>query len=295
VKQADARAKKHFEICQLREQDLDFVFQMVRTEQWNVSKEDLSRLLDYEPEGCFMALVEGAPAGHVFSVSYGKLGWIGMLIVERRHRMMGVGEFLMLHAKRYLKSIGVEMIKLDAVPEISELYRKIGFVDEYYSLRFQGYSKHVYPMQGQSVSSLHEKMIGRIAEFDARYFGGKREQVLMKLYKAFPDLCFVATSKSGVTGYIMCRKGEWGYNLGPWVVTPGNHIVAAGLLAVCLKQIDPNEPVYIGVPEINKFAQRILQRFGLSRYSRAIRMSFGQRPQVENAEGIFAIGGPMKG
>lgn len=286
---------KDFEIRQLREQDIDFAYEMVRTEQWNVSKEDLSRLRDYEPMGCFMAEVEGAPAGHVFSVSYRKLGWIGMLIVEKRYRRMGIGEFLMLKAKRYLESIGVETIKLDAVPEISELYRKIGFVDEYDSLRFQGYANRAHLVRSQKVSHLHEKMIGGISGFDARYFGGKRDKVLAKLYAAFPDLCFVATSESEVIGYIMCRKGDWGYNLGPWVSAPENQKVAADLLAVCLKQIDPKESVYVGVPETNKLAQRILRRFGFSQYSKTIRMVLGQKLQDECERGIFAVGGPMKG
>lgn len=288
-------SSKNFEIRQLREQDVGFAYEMVRTEQWNVTKEDLSRLRDYEPMGCFVAEVDGAPAGHVFSVSYQKLGWIGVLIVRDRCRRMGIGESLMLKAKRYLENIGVETIKLDAVPEISELYCKIGFANEYDSLRFHGYASRAHFGHSQNVNHFHEEMIERIAEFDARYFGANRERVLRKLYEAFPGLCFVAASKSEVIGYIMCRKADCGYNLGPWVCTPENRNVATDLLTVCLKQIHPTEPVYVGVPETNKLAQRVLRHFDFSQYSKAIRMSFGQKLHDECAEGIFAVGGAMKG
>jgi ribosomal protein S18 acetylase RimI-like enzyme len=268
---------------------------MVRTEQWNVTKEDLVRLREYEPTGCFVAEVEGAPAGHVFSISYQKLGWIGMLIIRSRYRRMGIGESLMLRAKQYLQSVGAETIKLDAVPEISELYRKIGFVNEYDSLRFEGYAGRARMCQSQNVSLFKEETIGEIAEFDSRYFGAIRERVLRKLHAAFPGLCFAATSNSEVIGYIMCRKADCGYNLGPWVCMPERDNVAADLLAACLKQINPAEPVYVGVPETNKLAKLTLRRFGFSQYSKAIRMTFGQKLQNECAEGIFGIGGPMKG
>lgn len=285
------------EIRQLRESDIPFVHQMVRTEQWNITKEDLLRLLDYEPMGCFLAEIEGHSVGHVFSIGYQRLGWIGMLIVKNQYRRMGIGEALMLKAKQYLQSIGTQTIKLDAVPEISELYRRIGFADEYDSLRFQGRAGRAHnPRVGrQKASNFRQEMIERIAEFDARYFGANRERVLRKLYEAFPDLCFVVTSKSEVSGYIMCRKADSGYNLGPWVCVPKDKIAAVHLLATCLNQIDTKELVYIGVPERNQSAQRILRRFGFSQYSKATRMSYGQQLQNEWPAGIFAIGGPMKG
>jgi hypothetical protein len=108
-------------------------------------------------------------------------------------------------------------------------------------------------------------------------------------------LCFVATAKSEVTGYIMCRKADLGYNLGPWVCAPENKNDAVHLLTTCLKHIGIEEPVYVGVPEKNKAAQRILHRFGFSQYSSAVRMNLGKQLQNEYPEGIFAIGGPMKG
>lgn len=286
---------KDFEIRQLRQKDIDFAYEMVRAEQWNVTKEDLSRMLEYEPMGCFLAEIEGAPAGHVFSIGYQRLGWIGLLIVQNQHRKRGIGESLMLKAKRYLQRVGAQRIKLDAVPEVSELYRKMGFANEYNSLRFQGYAGGAHQGKSQKVSHFQDGIIERIAEFDARYFGANRERVLRKLYEAFPDLCFVVTAKSEVAGYIMCRKAELGYNLGPWVCMPENKNDAVHLLTTCLKHIGIEEPVYVGVPERNQSAQRILRRFGFSQYSSAVRMSFGKPLQNEYPEGIFAIGGPMKG
>jgi ribosomal protein S18 acetylase RimI-like enzyme len=268
---------------------------MVRTEHWNDSVEDLMRMLEYEPEGCFLAEVEGAPAGHVFSICYGKLGWIGMLIVKKQYRRMGIGKALMLRARQYLLRTGAETIRLEAVPEISQLYRSIGFVDEYDSLRFKGDSRQASSQERRSVTQLKDEMIERVAEFDAQYFGAARNRVLRKLYEAYPELCFVATSRSKISGYIMCRKADAGYRLGPWVSTPERNEDATGLLAACLSGVDPGEPVYVGVPSINHSAVEILQRFGFSLYWKSIRMCLGPELRNERARGIFAIGDAAKG
>jgi len=68
---------------------------MVKMEQWNVRVEDLRRMLDYEPNGCFVAEVNEELVGHVFTVDYGQLGWIGLLIVKPEYRRMEVGRLLM--------------------------------------------------------------------------------------------------------------------------------------------------------------------------------------------------------
>jgi N-acetylglutamate synthase-like GNAT family acetyltransferase len=49
------------------------------------------------------------------------------------------------------------------------------------------------------------------------------------------------------------------------------------------------------VPALNKDAIEILQEFGFEQYSKSIRMRFGKNLRNERLNGIFAIGGPMKG
>lgn len=73
--------------------------------------------------------------GHIFSICYGRLGWIGLLIVNAEYRRRGIGALLMKKAMDYLLSRKVKTIKLEAVPKVANLYRKLGFVDEFDSLR----------------------------------------------------------------------------------------------------------------------------------------------------------------
>ncbi len=295
INTADKTCMKGVSIRNLRADDLDFVYAMVTTEQWNDRKDDLKRMLEYEPDGCFIAEVNNKAAGHVFTVSYGKLGWIGLLIVKPKYRRIGIGRVLTEKAKQYLMSVGTTTIKLEAVPEISQLYRNMGFVGEYDSFRFKGvYTTH-QTLEDRHVTLMEEEMIKEIAEFDAQYFGAERTRVLSSLYQADPTLCLVSSQQSRIRGYIMCRKAETGYKLGPWVCAPCSKRTAEALFTGCLQRIEPKASVFVGVPAANKEAVEILQAHGFAQYSKSIRMRLGGRLQGECINGVFAIGGPMKG
>jgi hypothetical protein len=251
-------------------------------------------MFNLEPEGCFVAEVNDERVGHVFSVNYGRLGWIGLLIVKAEHRRKGVGTLLTKNAMDYLLSCGAKTIKLEAVPERANLYRKLGFSEEYDSLRFLGTSKQSTVTNNSNVKLVKREIIKRIAEFDAEYFGADRIKVLTALYFDNPRLCFISCTGCKINGYIMCRKTEDGYRVGPWVCNPENSETARGLLMKCMETIEERVKVYVGVPAVNKVAVEIMGEFGFVQYSKSIRMFFGNK-LTERMSGIFAIGGPEKG
>ena len=284
------------DVCvrQFGKEDTDFAHKMTLTEEWNVTRNDVVRMFDFEPAGCFMAEVGGKPAGHVFAISYGLLGWIGLLIVSSVYRRKGIGSILMEKAVDYLLARDVETIKLDAVPEIAGLYRNFGFVEEYDSLRFMGTNEVAHVARNSSVQEIEPKMVASIVSFDADYFGAERTRVLSRLFDENPELSFVSHSGTSVVGYIACREAEVGYNIGPWVCKPNQQQIAEELLLTCLSRLETHAKVYVGLPWPNKSAIRVLSKHGFSQYSKSIRMTFGKRI-VEQPSGIFAIGGAMKG
>lgn len=117
----------------------------------------------------------------------------------------------------------------------------------------------------------------------------------MSLYDDHPELCFVSYVGSEIAGYIMCRKIEKGYRVGPWVCNPEKLQVATQLLAKCTETIGRDANLYVGVPAVNKIALRILQEFRFAQYSKSVRMRLGKRLETERVSGIFGIGGPEKG
>jgi ribosomal protein S18 acetylase RimI-like enzyme len=278
-----------------KESDIEFAYEMTKIEGWNYPKEDIQRMFSYNPSSCFVAEVDGKRVGHVFSVKYGRLGWIGLLIVRAEYRKKGIGTLLMKEVMNHLLSGGVETVKLEAVSAIATIYRKLGFVDEYDSLRFLGVGRKIDSAANLNVKLLKKETVKKIAEFDAEYFGANRIKVLSSLCNDNPKLCFVSYAGSKLVGYIMCRRAEKGYRIGPWVCSPENPTVVKELLMKCVEAMGENVKLYVGVLAVNKKAVEILLDFGFEQYSRSIRMYFGKKLETECASGIFGIGGPEKG
>jgi ribosomal protein S18 acetylase RimI-like enzyme len=252
-------------------------------------------MFSYEPDGCFVAEMYGRPVGNVFTVNYGRFGWIGFLIVKSDFRRRGIGTVLMKQAMDYLLSHRVRTVRLEAVLQIAGLYRRLGFMDEYESLRFVGDNVKTEFSSSHQVDAIEREEIIELSEFDAEYFGANRIRVLEKLYQDSPQGCFASASGSRITGYIMRREKEEGYTIGPWICSPGNPEIAQELLIECLKTMGADRKVYVGVPAVNKTAVRTLESLGFRQYSKSIRMYFGKRVKAESVEGLFAIAGPEKG
>ncbi|MDH5483433.1 MAG: GNAT family N-acetyltransferase [Candidatus Bathyarchaeota archaeon] len=286
---------EHFAIRQFKEKDINFAHEMNATEHWGDTKSDIERMFNYEPKGCFIAEARNKPAGHIFSISYGRVGWIGFLIVEAEYRRKGIGTLLMKKAINYLLNLGVETIKLEAVPAIAGLYRKLGFVDEYGSLRLSGKKRKNTAESNPSATFLKKENMKEVVRFDAEYFGADRTKVLTSLYRDNPRLCFGSHVGSKIAGYVMCRGLQDGYRIGPWVCSPENPEAAKELLTKCIDVFEHDARLYVGVPAVNEGAVEILREFGFVQYSESIRMRFGKKLENDCVNGIFAIGGPEKG
>ena len=137
--------------------------------------------------------------------------------------------------------------------------------------------------------------MGELEKFDAKSFGRDRPRVLPSLFQEYPQFCFISRSGSKVVGYIMCRKALVGYKLGPWVCNSDKPEIARQLLTHCLRKPEPHSEVSIGVPSVNTASVRILEQLGFTNYSHSIRMRYGEPLENECVNGVFAIGGPMKG
>lgn len=278
-----------------KKSDVKFAHESIRIENWNCPREDVERMLSFDPSGCFVAETDRKRAGHVFSVNYGKLGWIGFLVVRAEHRRKGIATLLMKKAVNYLRNEGAETIKLEAVPKIADLYRKLGFKDEYDSLRFARINIKPKSRKDESIRLLRKEELEDAARFDAEYFGANRTQVLNNLYREYPKLCFASFIREKIIGYVMCRRAETGFSIAPWVCNPEEPQVARNLLMKYAEILGGNAKLYVGVPAVNEEAVEILRALGFEQYSRSIRMRLGKELQNECISGIFGIGGPEKG
>jgi GNAT superfamily N-acetyltransferase len=279
--------------------DIDYVLDSITGEDWGQSRRDVERCWQLEPDGCFLAEVSGRPIGHVFSVSYGKAGWIGFLIVNPESRGRGVGEALMRRAIDYLSRRGVEAVRLEAAERAVPLYRRLGFTGEFDSLRF---SRQIGRKERETLSRSSEFEASPVAEadlkdlaaFDSEYFGVNRLKVLKGLCADEPKHCFFARKSGEIVGYVFGRNALFDFWLGPWVCRDAR--VAEGLFRVCIGAVEKDEiQVRLGMPVLNGDGVGLMKKLEFQLVGRSVRMVWGKPDYKGNIAGVYGIGGPEKG
>ena len=283
-----------FLIRSLTKRDIDFVIAFIKREGWHYLRSDIKRYFECKPKGCFAAERDAKIVGHIFSLNYGKTGWIGLLIVHPNHRRQGVGATLMRMAIEYVKDLGVETIRLEAVT----LYQRLGFEKEIDSLRFckDLKQKRSYICNFQEGIRLVEKEdLEELATFDLKYFDADRFKILECLYEDYPQYCFIAKEKQKVMGYAMARKTSKGYWLGPWICNPKSPNVAKKLALSCMHLFDRDAELRLGMPAVNSIGMQLMQELGFRLTSKSIRMFRGKHNYSGDVKGVYGIGGPEKG
>jgi len=271
--------------------DLDFCLGMFSLAGWGNTGDDVRRMLSYEPGGCFVVSIGGVDVGMVGSIGYGDVGYVGNLIVLPGHRGRGIGATLMRAALDHLEGTGVKSIRLDSVERAIPLYRRLGFREERYSLRFTGVAKR---RQTALASAMTEDDLPGVVELDGRIFGLPRARVLERVYEDFPEHCFVAREGDDVLGYIMAKKGDGIHRIGPWICEPRRPELARALLLRLMDGLTGRR-LWVGVLEGNPVSVEILRRSGFGSLPSSLRMCRGECTDSGIAESMFSVGGPDKG
>lgn len=276
--------------------DVDYVHESVSRERWGHTRRDVERCWKLEPNGCFIAEFQNRSVGHVLSICYGRIGWIGLLIVNPESRRKGVGFILMETAVNYLKKVGAETIRLEAVQEAVPLYERVGFVKEFDSLRFcrQHRLRKKPKFKSGETCQVCDDDLANVARFDASYFGVNRLNVLQSLYRDYPKTCLVARRRGSIVGYVMARRTLKGFWIGPWVCH--NSATAQHLFNALEKTIgsDTSE-MRVGLPSLNISGRRLLEKLGFELTGKSVHMVLGNRKNQGAVRHVYGIGGPEKG
>lgn len=275
------------DITALTAKDIAFAVSMTDAENWGNTPEDFRRLISLEPQGCFIARENSIEIGIITSTSYGNFGFIGSLIVEESHRGQSVGELLMRRAMDYLQDKGVVTIELDGVFPALSLYRRLGFIDKYLSLRFKRLpDKNANPAKCKS--SLFS--VDDIALYDLAATGLPRQHVLGTYAAEFDRILFTA-GKYKCKGFALVRSlAEETMTIGPLVADSDE--VAENILGDILDRFG-QRPLTIGVPAVIPEFARVLLRHGFIYTQPSVRMYRG--PHRDYEKNVYAIFSAEKG
>lgn len=286
----------HIDIVPLEEPGLPSLMQLKNQLKWNQSADDLRRFLLLSPDGCFVAVHEGAVVGSITTVCYEqKLAWIGMMMVDPQFRRRGIARKLMNHALVVLSGKGVAVIKLDATPEGFPLYESLGFETEALIERWEGTASGgpVGEPIGEPVPGLVEMEEGHfplVLELDRKAFGVDRSALLQSLKGGSPLLSF--SSGGELQGYGFARNGTHASYIGPLIAARRN--VAEQLLEGVLNQL-VGQKIYFDANIATGFEPQYLSSKGFIKQRDLIRMSYGEKAPFGLSSLVYGIAGPALG
>ncbi len=270
-------------IREMLPRDLDFADRVREIAGWNQTLADWRRLVEFEPNGCFVAEVGGELAGTVTTTTFGAdLGWIGMMLVHPDFRRKGVATALMERAMGYLSG-RVRCIKLDATPEGQPVYEKLGFRAEFGLGRWK---------RSGSAPAKSENP-GRLAPmpFDRPAFGADRRIWLENLGLDAKIVRVLRDGQAEPKAFGIIREGIRADYLGPVV---GRDSASGEALTAKLLPLLTGEAFW-DILEPNKVATALAEESGFVQIRPLLRMWAGRELVAGNPELQFAIGDPGTG
>ena len=192
--------------------DLGFAAELTAGEGWASGRSDFQLYLEHDPDGCFTALEGGRRLGMVTTTRYPASAWIGNLIVVPEHRSRGVGRALLEHGLRHLESAGIRTVRLDGDPPGIPLYRSLGFIDEWESLRFRSVGGRLD--RPQRVTDLKPDDLDAVAALDRTVFGDDRSRML-RLFLDRAEQAIAVKDGVELAGHAMVVRTDRGLRVGP--------------------------------------------------------------------------------
>ena len=262
-----------FQVKPMRVSDFQFATKLANTMDWNMATEDFKFMTSLEPEGCFVAFHGEERVGISTTISFGKVGWFGNLIVKEKYRNMGVGSLLVQHALNYLKSRGVQTIGLYAYPNLIHFYGNLGFnLDEKFSVL---HAETLGSLTSEALPSPRKRQIEAIEEFDSRCFGGNRKKLLESIILEEGNLSYFKSKGVEVVGYVAATVNEKMAWVGP-LVCRENKVDAAVMLFKAVLADLTGKSVYTVLPKKEAALADMLFSVGFREDFSVSRMFLGQ-------------------
>ena len=274
--------------------DLPFADSLRALAGWNQTLADWRRFLAMQPQGCFLAQWDGAPAGTATTVVYGSdLAWIGMVLVHPVYRRRGIGRGLLLKCIEHLQARQVRCIKLDATPQGRPVYESLGFKDEWTLRRWEAELSAVAPKPADShIRAWEEADALRFDPYDARAFGVSRHKLILALARQSRFALTYESQPDVATGCGLLRPGAQASYLGP--VSANSPREGIALIEALTAQGGAGH-VFWDIPDLNAAAVGWAERHGFRVQRSLTRMWLGDNCRAGNPLEQFATAGPELG
>lgn len=274
--------------------DIEYGMALSTTEGWNQTEKDWKLLIENPENICLVAEADNKVIGTTTAINYSnEVVWIGMVLVDKNYRGTGVAKSLLTNILEKLQSF--QSIKLDATPAGQQVYKKLGFEDEYSIMRLTNLSTKELP-EYNMIETLPEpiqlKDTDEVAIFDQHIFGANRKQLINYLIKEYPGKAWLLKQKDAITGFVLGRNGNKYHHIGPVMASTVSD--AKTLICRALKQVS-GQPVIADVLGHKEELIDWLTSVGFIKQRHFIRMYKKENTSSENVAKMHLICGPEFG
>jgi len=266
---------KNYTIKTMDRKEIDIAVEWAAKEGWNPGLHDADCYYSADPNGFLIGLLGDEPIATISVVKYGEsFGFLGFYIVKPEYRGKGYGIQIWTAGLKYLEG---RNIGLDGVVAQQDNYKKSGFKLAYRNIRYEGIgggNRH----QSSEIVRLSALPFETTDSYDRPFFPAKRSQFI-KSWINQADSHAIGTMQNGkLAGYGVIRQCRSGYKIGP--LFEENPELAESLFLALKSKVEPSEPVYLDIPEVNQDAVALAERYNMTVSFETARMYAGEVPDM---------------
>jgi len=271
--------------------DLGMMLDWAAEEGWNPGLDDAGPLYAADRGGYLIGCLDGEPLACISVVTYGAdFAFLGFYICRPEFRGQGHG---MAIWNAGIDHVGRRTIGLDGVVAQQSNYAKSGFKFAHNNIRYAGMFEADRPTDPHLIAlepSTDPGLVNAIVDYDRAFFPGPRDGFL-RAWISQPRYTIAYIEDQVVRGYGTVRACRTGSKIGP--LFADNETIGAQLFDA-LAAHGQGGQIIVDVPEPNRVAIGMAERYGLEPVFETARMYRGDDPNlpIERMVGIttFELG-----
>lgn len=280
--------------------DIRAILRLIQEAGWSYTRAEVQRLIDVQPGGLLLLRSRGLRPvllGCVYASAWGRLGFIGLMLVRGSHRGKGLGREMMMASLEHLHQRGTGPVGLDAVGDAIGFYSSLGFRPTWESLRLSiDTRKTTAPEPGLDVRSADDADVERLIELDRTISRMDRTKILRRLHRDADASLLVVPGEKEVFSFGVLRRSKGCLRLGPLIapMTDLGSVAAMSIVASAMAETYPRV-LTVNVPAYNRSAVDNFQSLGAESHPPCMRMYMGDPGPAGSPEGVWALGAAEKG
>src|SRR5436305_8061269 len=196
----------------MRPDEISLAVDWAAAEGWNPGLADAACFASVDPEGFFIAELDGAPVATVSCVNYdARFSFLGFYIVREDLRGRGYGLRIWNAA---IAHAGTRVIGLDGVTAQQDNYRKSGFQLAYANVRYGG-TVAAPAARRPEIIALSDVPFAAVEADDATVFPARRPALLRTWIGAAGHAGCELMRDGGPAGWGVIRHCRRGFKIGP--------------------------------------------------------------------------------